>query len=150
MAEGEITATEAGRAYSEKDGMIQVINVGGIVGSLVPDMGGYDDYGNPTEPGTEPVVKDCLVALAAITIPEDNEALLATAHRIVGRSRVNYDPKYLGEEYDEDLEDWAITWGDPGPRELPRQQLCHQRARLARPVDSRRRRLHRRRHAGLR
>lgn len=113
VAEGEITATEAGRAYSEKDGMIQVINVGGIVGSLVPDMGGYDDYGNPTEPGTEPVVKDCLVALAAITIPEDNEALLATAHRIVGRSRVNYDPKYLGEEYDEDLEDWAITWGDP-------------------------------------
>lgn len=113
VAEGEITATEAGRTYSEKDGMIQVINVGGIVGSLTPDMGGYDDFGNPTEPGTAPVVKDCLVALAAITIPDDNEALLATAHRIVGRSRINYDPQYLGEEYDEDLEDWVITWGDP-------------------------------------
>lgn len=113
VAEGEITATEAGRAYSEVNGMIQVINVGGIVGSLIPDMGGYDDLGQPTQPGTTPVVKDCLVALDAITIPEGNDALLATAHRIVGRSRANYDPQYLGEEYDEDLGDWVITWGDP-------------------------------------
>lgn len=92
------------------------INVGGIVGNLKSADVEYDDNGNPVAPSAEPVLKGNIAALDAITVPAE-DGIAATAHRIVGRSRVNDGPEYLGEEYDETTDDWTTIWGDPAKPE---------------------------------
>ena len=96
-----------------------MIIVGGVAGQLDTAPVEYDQNGQPIEPDPNlpPVIHDCVVALDVIDIPTDEPALKATAHRIVGRSCVNNDPAIIGEEYDETLGDWVITWGDPAKAE---------------------------------
>lgn len=120
FVEGTITADTPRMMWSDYAGTsVACINVGGIAGILNSAPVEYDDNGNPKvpDPNLPPVISKCVVGLEAINIPSDNEKLIETAHRIVGRSSVNNDPAYLGEEYDEDLGDWVITWGDPSPAE---------------------------------
>lgn len=83
----------------------------------------YED-GKPVEPSTDPVVKGCVVALDAITIPTDNPVLAETAHRIVGRSRVNNDPEIIDEVYNPRHTGMNMYGRARSSRELPRRQLC--------------------------
>ena len=116
FVEGDIVATEAATTWSEyAGGRTQTINVGGLIGTLETARGGYDDMGNPVEASTEIVVENNIVAIGTFTIPE-GEGLEKTAHRVVGRSSVNDDPAYLGEEEGADGE-WTIIWGDPAAPE---------------------------------
>lgn len=120
LVQGALTATEPRQVWSEYAGAaIPMICVGGVVGQLDAAPVEYDSNGRPIDPDPSlpPVVHDCVVALDAIDIPADEPRLKATAHRIVGRSSVNNDPAYAGEEYDEELGDWVITWGDPAKAE---------------------------------
>ncbi|MBD5203026.1 MAG: hypothetical protein HDS81_06950 [Bacteroidales bacterium] len=108
LVEGDITATEAGRSYSYyANGWVNEINVGGIVGNLSRPLADLES--GQTVAGK--AVTNNVVALASISIPEGDE-LLATAHRIVGRSSINDDPAILDETYNEQTQDWDTTWGD--------------------------------------
>lgn len=120
LVEGALTATEPRAVWSEyAGGTVPMIIVGGVAGQLDTAPVEYDQNGQPIEPDPNlpPVIHDCVVALDVIDIPTDEPALKATAHRIVGRSCVNNDPAIIGEEYDETLGDWVITWGDPAKAE---------------------------------
>lgn len=115
VVEGELTADSPRMEWSDyAGGMVKRINVGGIAGVLQAITVEYDDQGNPKEPDpTLPVViSKCLVALDAINIPTDDPKLLETAHRVVGRSAINNDPQYLGED-----DDYNIIWGEPAEAE---------------------------------
>lgn len=119
VAEGRITATQPKNVWSDYHGTSEPsINAGGIVGTLGTLPVEYDENGQPLrpDPNSPVVISDCFVALDAINIPDDPQ-LRATAHRIAGRTCINNDPQYLGEEYDEQLGDWVIIWGDPATAE---------------------------------
>lgn len=108
LVEGAISASEAGRSYSYyAAGWVPEINVGGIVGSLQRPVADYET--GETTVGV--AVTKNVVALESITIPEGAD-LLATAHRIVGRTSINDDPAILDEKYNPATGDYDITWGD--------------------------------------
>ncbi len=108
LVEGAIDATGAGRSYSYyAGGWVEEINVGGIVGSLNRPVADYET--GQVNVG-EPVTKN-VVALTSITLPAGDN-LLATAHRIVGRSSINDDPAILDETFNPATGDWEVTWGD--------------------------------------
>lgn len=119
VVDGSITATEPRKMWSEYAGAyVPAINVGGVAGTLSSPATEYDQNGNPLapDPALPPVISNCIVAIGSISIPDD-EALLSTAHRIVGRSSVNNDPQIVGETYNEDTYEWDITWGEPAAAE---------------------------------
>lgn len=108
LVEGAISATEARNAYSwYAGGFVKEINTGGIVGSL--DRPTADLESGETTVAV--AVTKNVVALESITIPQD-DALYATAHRIVGRTSINDDPAIIDEKYNEETQDWDTTWGD--------------------------------------
>lgn len=125
VVEGDITALEAGSRYSEAaGGRVATLAVGGLIGDLQGTFASYDDNGEPVAADTTVVVKNNVVALTSITLPAAAEGIPAAtdAHRIIGRSRVDSDPEYLGEEYDPATGDWVIIWGAPAQ---PEQGLAH-------------------------
>lgn len=114
VVEGSITATEAGQRMNYLTYQpYKYIHVGGIAGELASNTGSLSGDDTPV---ASYVIENNLVALDAITIPEGEE-LLATAHRIVGRSAVNDDPEIIGEKYDPELQDWVYELGDPAAPE---------------------------------
>ncbi|MDE5645996.1 MAG: hypothetical protein K2I45_10210 [Muribaculaceae bacterium] len=118
--EGALSADTPRMMWSDlAGGSVPSINVGGIAGILSAPPTEYDDSGNPKDPDPSlpSVITGCLVALDALDIPAGNDKLLETAHRIVGRSAINNDPQYLGEDYDETTGDWVIIWGEPAAPE---------------------------------
>ncbi len=117
VVEGSITATTPGRKYSYKEnGFVPTMNVGGVIGELATATGSYNDQGTFVPAGTDPIVKNNVVALSSINIPDD-EVLLNTTHRVIGRSGVNEDPENLNETWDPETEEWIIEWGNPAPAE---------------------------------
>lgn len=117
IVEGEIIATEPQNVWSDKvGGNKPMMSVGGVIGYLPAAAMSYED-GKPVEPSTDPVVKGCVVALDAITIPTDNPVLAETAHRIVGRSRVNNDPEIIDEVYNPSTYGYEYVWGEPAAPE---------------------------------
>lgn len=119
FVEGDIKATAPRGNYSyHPDSPSQVINVGGIAGSLATAPVEYDNDGNPLppDPNLPPVISDCVVGISSIEIPESEE-LRVTAHRVVGYSAVNHDPEIVDEIYNEDTGEWEFVWGDPAAPE---------------------------------
>lgn len=112
IAEGTINATEGGFRYDANYKRIPVASTGGIVGYLQAptdnSLGGSDDA-----PVYDYVVKKCVAAQTAITVPSDEPRLLETAHRIIGRSAANEDPEIVDEQYDDETGEWIIIWGAP-------------------------------------
>lgn len=105
--EGSIAATEAARWGGG-------LKAGGIAGELAPAIEDTEEYGAMRAvDNTGGVIAGCVVNLTSFTGAEvEGEGEYATQnntmHRIVGKSRVNEEPEYLG--YDED---WNPIYGDP-------------------------------------
>lgn len=119
LVEGSITATSPTMVWSEYlDAKVPLINAGGIVGDLMSGDAKFEaaDTQSDVVPFAPYSISNSLVALSSLSIP-DEESLAATAHRIVGRTRVNDAPKVRSEKYDEETQSWKITWGDPAARE---------------------------------
>ncbi len=123
IIEGSIKANTPGFAFY-KNKRVETMNVGGVLGILKSSAANYDSNGNLLPEVTDPIVTGNVVALSSITIPEGKETLTSTTHRIVGRSRINESPEYVGEEEnpnydpnDPESEEWIITWGNPAPAE---------------------------------
>lgn len=114
LVEGSVTATQAGFKYSEyAGGRVSVINAGGLIGRLAPAFASYDDNGNPVEASTDTIVKNNVVAVSEIIVPENlDQNAQATVHRIVGYSRINEDPEYMGENFNPMTGEYDIIWGD--------------------------------------
>ncbi len=124
IVEGSINASTPGTSlYKYK--RVEAMKVGGVIGTLKRAPTNYDSDGIALpESDTTPIVSNNVVAISSITIPEGNENLIATTHRVIGHSRVNENPAYLGEEEnpdydpnDPDSEAWIISWGDAAPAE---------------------------------
>ena len=119
LVEGSLEATAPADKWSDYAGTnVKEINVGGIAGNLDAPTVEYDQNGKPIkpDPSLPPVISGCVVALDEITIPDDKD-LLATAHRIVGRSSINNDPEMIDMVYNPDTYDYDYVWGDPAPAE---------------------------------
>lgn len=112
IAEGTVNATEGGFRYNANYERIPVASTGGIVGYLQSatdnSLGGSEDA-----PVYDYVVKKCVAAQTAITVPADEPKLLETTHRIIGRSAANEDPEIVDEQYDDETGEWVIIWGAP-------------------------------------
>lgn len=112
IAEGTLNATEGGFRYNANYERIPVASTGGIVGYLhAPASNSFG--GSEDAPVYDYVVKKCVAAQTAITIPADEPKLLETAHRIIGRSAANEDPEIVDEQYDDETGEWVIIWGAP-------------------------------------
>ncbi len=116
IVEGSIAAHTPGTHYSMKDGRIETMNVGGVIGRLKTQP---NNMGSASV-SKDPIVSENVVALTSISIPADNARLIETTHRVVGRSSVNEDPEYIDEyenpDYDPNdpnSQEWIIVWGDP-------------------------------------
>jgi hypothetical protein len=105
VVEGTLTATTNNKwGYGAK--------VGGIVGELGEDWSELDPKDDTV---ATIVLKDNVVALSSITVPERPESdeyagKSATAHRIVGYSIANSQPDGTY-TYDEEADDWVFTSG---------------------------------------
>lgn len=120
VTEGTATSTGVGYKYSEKNGRVPVLNLGGLIGSLKAAFATYDDNGNPVAANTDTIVSKNFVYVRFDhdnISNEDFQAASSTANRVIGHSRINEDPEYLGEDYNEETGEWEIRWGRPARAE---------------------------------